>query len=533
MVNSDVLNQSKLKLQCNAAANLLIERNEYLTKLLEVFNNGLKLDDTGKSANAIKVQCNAYRTLINGMIIANNYDNYDHLLLAKLLESETLRGSIILPAIIEEKNSEMSCVSQAATCRSHGYSEPEPLLASKWFQAADNFDRQADNHRRAWKAWCKKRDHFDNVVAQSSALFQNSKQYREYIRQGLSDIAFSFANGTYNVSGWATWKQGIDKLNLAFHQEQNNLVNDLFSEDGYIDKNKLQAILEKDLEDVSPAEYQLILEISTMDKVSMADKFSSMTGRKWKPDNWNIIQGAIDAIGSCGNGGSIIKDIYSMGVAINNGDAASVGKACLKTGKGWMSRFGKYAADAFDGKSVKETMIGDFTRGGAVASLVKEGETVTKWQLFGKSFKNEMQGFVFKHADEAAGSAKKFSILGKNVKVATKWGGTILSVGANAISNIEEQKEDPTMTDVRVVEETVMETVVDIAIGAAATAAVTAIIGASAPAIVVGAAAAGVVWLANESVEYATSVATKGQEKKNLTEFVSDWFLDLGEKAIG
>jgi hypothetical protein len=445
MVKSDVLNQSKLKLQCNTAANLLNERNEFLAKLLEVFDKGTKMDDTGKSANAIFVQCNAYKSLINGMMIANNYDNYDHLRLANLLESETLRGSIILPAIIDEKNSEMSCASHAATCRSHGYSETEPLLASKWFQAADNYDRQADNHRRAWAVWCRKRDHFDNVVAQSNSLFQNSKQYREYIRQGLSDIAFSFSNGTYNVSGWASWKQGIDKLNIEFYNEKKNIVNNLFDKAGRIDQEKVNQLLSKKIDELTPAECALIGEISNLNSKQLAQKITEISGKKVNEEDISIIEGILSAIGELNPLGRLAHSGYEIGDAIYEKDGQKMGEALLTLGS-------------------------DF------ACVVSD-------------------------LAEVAGKGAEA------LKVGCRWGAHIFDLGINALENVEEQRNDIGMSDGRVVAETVTETAVDVLVvdgGTVLAGAGLVALGVSAPVALVGAGVVALWWGANALTEHFT-----------------------------
>ena len=134
----------------------------------------------------------------------------------------------------------------------------------------------------------------------------------------------------------------------------------------------------------------------------------------------------------------------------------------------------------------------------------------------------EFKGYSFKNATN----------VGSKIKVATKWAGTGLSAVTNFISNKEEQKKNPGMSNARVVSETVVETAIDVGVGALATAGATALLGAAAPAVAVGAVAVGAVWAVNTATEVITAHFWGEDNKKNLTEFASDAIID-GVTAIG
>ncbi len=108
----------------------------------------------------------------------------------------------------------------------------------------------------------------------------------------------------------------------------------------------------------------------------------------------------------------------------------------------------------------------------------------------------------------------------KNAKVATKWGGYILTSFANGFENYEEyQNSGGQMTAGRAVAETVIETGVDIGlgvVGGAAVAAGAAALGVTAaPAVVTGLAVAGVTWAANGICEWITGGDDIGETVAN------------------
>ena len=118
-------------------------------------------------------------------------------------------------------------------------------------------------------------------------------------------------------------------------------------------------------------------------------------------------------------------------------------------------------------------------------------------------------------------------------KAVTAWAGVALNSVLNYISNKEEQANSGgTMSDGRVVAETVTETVVDTAITYGASI----VVGAAASAVL-GAAAPGVAVVALSGLAFAgINAGVKAMTGKSTTEFISDAILDTGEavgKAVG
>lgn len=187
---------------------------------------------------------------------------------------------------------------------------------------------------------------------------------------------------------------------------------------------------------------------------------------------------------------------------------------------GFVKKFGSVFGDAAEEAykpgneiSIKKLLFGDWEKGAALSALKIPADS-SKGAVWGAAFKKELfTDFSFKNAET----------VGEKIKVGTKWGGLALSAIGNGIDNYEEFG---TIKSGRFWAETVTETAVDVLIGAAATAGATALLGATAPAVVVGGIAAGVVWVADGI----TKAITHGE--KGLTEVVSDAILDTGEAII-
>lgn len=244
----------------------------------------------------------------------------------------------------------------------------------------------------------------------------------------------------------------------------------------------------------------------------MAKKDSEKFDWKWSSLIWKNVA----KMGVTGNA------IAAFGEMLTGGVTA---KTLIGGGSKFATIVGDLAKNAYsDNPSIKEVVFGDWKKGSAVEKLKKwakipETTVTTKWGVFTNSMKKQASEFL-------PSSCKN---VGDKIKLGTKWAGVALSGVTNAISNKKEM-ETGGISKGRAVAETVMETAVDVGIGMVATAAATALIGASAPAVAVGAAAAGVVWAADAATRYLTK-KNFGSEK-GLTEFLSDTVLDTAEAVV-
>ncbi|MBO5373345.1 MAG: hypothetical protein J6A75_11620 [Lachnospiraceae bacterium] len=249
-------------------------------------------------------------------------------------------------------------------------------------------------------------------------------------------------------------------------------------------------------------------------------KSKEISTTKWSKNNekfdWKLGSLLWKSIGKFGAAGNIVA---AFGEMMTEGINA---KTVISGSSKVLNIVGEVAKNADSKKpNYMEVLFGKWEKGGALKSVQdfakNSGQTITtKWGVFGTSLKKQISEFL----------PSSCKTVGDKVKICTKWGGVILSGVTNAISNKKEMETEGISTK-RAVAETITETAVDVGIGMVATAAATALLGATAPAVMVGAAAAGAVWAADAATRYLTKKIT-GSEKK-LTELVSDTILDAAE----
>lgn len=237
------------------------------------------------------------------------------------------------------------------------------------------------------------------------------------------------------------------------------------------------------------------------------------------------VNGIFDVVSEVGTVGSIAGSIYTVGSAFASNNKTDIAKAIVSYSKDGLSRVGTLAENAYSSSpSVKETLFGDWTIRGSITSLADkygQASVATKSTTFGTSLMDEMIGqYDFSRATN----------VGSKMKVATKWAGAALSFVTSGIDNYEEYCDkkgtDKEISVGRAVTETVLEGSLDILIGSLATAGATALLGPAAPAVAVGAAAVGAVWLLNTGVEMLTARMWGEENKVNFTEAASDAIID-------
>ena len=252
---------------------------------------------------------------------------------------------------------------------------------------------------------------------------------------------------------------------------------------------------------------------------------SSATKTNDKVDKPGVVDLLFNVASEAGLAGKTFSAIGDFGFGIYKGykedSDGEIYKTLLGGGKSFVSTVGDLAETAYKtDPDWKETLFGNWKKGSALTEIAEKTSKYSGNNTFVGLMKSEADSYMFKSANN----------VGENIKVGAKWAGVAVSAVTNGIDNYEEHGG---MDNGRFWAETVTETVVDVAVGAAATAAVGAAavaLGISAPAVAVGAVAAGAVWAVDSLTKWATKEITG--EEKGLTELVSDTVLDAGEAII-
>lgn len=243
----------------------------------------------------------------------------------------------------------------------------------------------------------------------------------------------------------------------------------------------------------------------------------------------DLASGIVSSAGTTGKsaGGiiSTVSDIYS---GYKDEKTSDIWKGILGIGDTMVSTIGDLVENGYKVKpDWKETIIGNWKKGSALTEIAEKTAKYADDDVLVGLWKSELDGFV-------PSTAKN---VGENLKVGAQWFGVAVSGITNGMDNYADYKEG-NMSANRAVVETVSETAVDVAIGAGSVALVGASIaalGLSAPAVAVGAIAAGAVWLVDLGVRAGTKALTEAgymKEEKGLTEVLSDTLLYVAEKTI-
>lgn len=321
-----------------------------------------------------------------------------------------------------------------------------------------------------------------------------------------------------NLKGMGTTVASV-KSNLNYMGRYGNVIRALnsISDELQIEANSIQSMGDT-LQGVSAVykntEQELLGKSSV---ISVVEKASDVQGIieafDWKFDK--LLWKSVGKFGVVGTAVAAFGEMCTGGVSY---------KTLLGGGSKAVGIFGDLAKNAYSEKpDYRKVLFGNAEKGGAVKSLKdwadKNGTVITgKESMFSANIKKQLSEYSLKNCKN----------VGEKIKVGTKWAGVAFSGITNGISNYKEYQEKG-ITAERAVAETITETALDIGIGMVATAGATALLGASAPAVVVGVAAAGAVWAVDAATRFLTN--KYAGEEKGFTEFVSDTVLDFGEKV--
>lgn len=226
-------------------------------------------------------------------------------------------------------------------------------------------------------------------------------------------------------------------------------------------------------------------------------------------------------VGPAGGVGALIS-----GVSVFWEDGFSL-KNCFSAGKGAIKFLGNIAAEAVSGSPKwAKALFGDWRKGGLLDDLIEGGYLAVNsgakagWKdVFWASMNKEFDGLKFQTGKTS-----------HNIKAGVKWGGYALSAIVSLIGNYDEfGGNSGAFSNARFWEESALETAIDIGVGMLAGAGAAALLGASAPAVAVGAAGVAAVW----AVDWATKKITGlfGEEKR-FTEWASDTILNTAEGVV-
>ena len=529
MVESDYLDQGKLKMQCHTAISVFTANNEKLSALRRIYNTSRDVTFTGKGSESFFGHCDNYVVLIDAIMTANDCDIADNKTLWAMLGFDILDGSVILPKKREAKQNEEHERHEADRAKRRRDSAPEDEKGY-WDSKYHNHLRRADIYEEEYNYWKGLEEKFDQIETDSKGLFKDSVSIRTAATKGLKELSRDFSTESFVFFYNPFWRDGIEKL-----YNQVSMVDKCKEKwkdgNGVYNLDVLEDILKNRMDELSAPEVTAFEEVL---KELHPEAQKQVIGHAvaGDADIKDLIQGVVKSFGS---GAKIGVDEYNV---LTSKDDKSTRKAWLKLTKDFESAAATWAGTLFYTGNIREafgTLITDVKKD-FIKSISEQGDdlvNVSGGEIIKRSFKKDIQSYAFKNVEKAGeaaienaddiaeGTLRGIKIKAKdaarldNVKATVKWAGTLVDAAFNASDNLAEQKlarkSGIEMSNGRVAAETVIETAADVGIGIVSNAAAgfviggaAALLGISAPAIVVTAASAAVVWGINEAFKYKT-----------------------------
>ena len=542
MVESDYLDQGKLKMQCHTAISVFTANNEKLSALRRIYNTSRDVTFTGNGSESFFGHCDNYVILIDAIMTANDCDIADNKTLWAMLGFDILDGSVILPKKREAKQNEEHERHEADRAKRRRDSAPEDEKGY-WDSKYHNHLRRADIYEEEYNYWKGLEEKFDQIETDSKGLFKDSVSIRTAATKGLKELSRDFSTESFVFFYNPLWKNGIEKLcnQVSVVDKCKEKWKD---ENGVYNLAVLNDIYKNKVNNLSAPEVKAFTEVL---KELHPEAQKQVIGHAVKDaDIQGLIKGIIKSVGT---GGKVGVDAYN--IAASDNDKGSRRVAGFKLVQDVESAFATWSGTLVYSGDIKKAngMLYSSVKKGSFLELISEKganlKNVSRVEIAKRSLKYDKESYLFKNvekageeavknADDLTGEAlRKVGIEAeraaklKNFKAGVKWAGAIADFAFNVVDNFEEQEQarisGVEMTNGRVVAESVLETVADVGLSIAGTAVAGAILGSSAPVLAVGAVSVGVVWLANFASEQITG--------KDIAENFSDGLCDA-PKAV-
>ena len=542
MVESDYLDQGKLKMQCHTAISIFTANNRKLSALRRIYNSSRDVTFTGKGSESFFGHCDNYVVLIDAIMTANDCDIADNKTLWAMLGFDILDGSVILPKKREAKQNEEHERHEADKAKRRRDSAPEDEKGY-WDSKYHNHLNRADIYEEEYNYWKGLEEKFDQIETDSKGLFKDSVSIRTAATKGLKELSRDFSTESFVFFYNPLWKDGIEKLcnQVSVVDKCKEKWKD---ENGVYNLAVLNDIYKNKVNNLSAPEVKAFTEVL---KELHPEAQKQVIGHAVKDaDIQGLIKGIIKSVGT---GGKVGVDAYN--IAASDNDKGSRRVAGFKLVQDVESAFATWSGTLVYSGDIKKAngMLYSSVKKGSFLELISEKganlKNVSRVEIAKRSLKYDKESYLFKNVEKAGAEAVKNAddLTGealrkvgieaeraaklKNFKAGVKWAGAIADFAFNVVDNFEEQEQarisGVEMSNGRVVAESVIETVADVGLSIAGTAFAGFILGSGAPVLAVGAVSVGAVWAVNTLMERATG--------KDLAENVSDRVCDA-PKAV-
>ena len=253
MNESSYLNPANMKAQCDAAIAKLKNDSE-ATYALEEKLSAFQEDSQIKSEafDALKLQMEDYKTVLQTMRTANDCDIHDFQFLKIAVGFQELNGGVILAKKQMQMSAKQFNEQKAAIYREKARKATSATTRFNYNTKVVHYEGMAELEQKLYDVWQEKENQYDGIESLTSGLFAEGTAIRATVESALDNITSSFYDGAYHPDMNAGWRSEIYDIyfNRVFHISESGELT--------IDMEEVEKILRKDAGEITSAEYDVL-----------------------------------------------------------------------------------------------------------------------------------------------------------------------------------------------------------------------------------------------------------------------------------
>lgn len=210
MQRSDYLNPQDMRGQCAKAIKCMeadCRALEIVGKSIGDFAEDPEIES--EAFDAMALQLEDYRTVIEAMRIANVTDSADFQSLSGLVGNEVLDGENIFCQMENAWNMKENYLANEDVYICRMEAAKDVFLYAYYQWKAKQYGHLAWNSQRLYESWKEKTERFDEIAEGTSSLFSAAEGIHRLIQTGLSKIAGAFLKGVYVPDKDQEWRRQL------------------------------------------------------------------------------------------------------------------------------------------------------------------------------------------------------------------------------------------------------------------------------------------------------------------------------------
>ncbi|MBQ8148640.1 MAG: hypothetical protein IJ040_07630 [Lachnospiraceae bacterium] len=164
----------------------------------------------------LKVQMEGYKSIIQGLLISMQLDATDHFALQNEVGNEVLDGAEILMRKEEAWNEIQQDEQMIEFYKNQmQVSQGNPIQYEYYSWLVSKYKLMLELDEKTYQYYQKKEDKYDEIESKTVGLFQNGREVRELVTEGLKELGTTFCAGMYTGAGSSVWRFALGNTGKA------------------------------------------------------------------------------------------------------------------------------------------------------------------------------------------------------------------------------------------------------------------------------------------------------------------------------